>query len=172
MLARDSLNSRICDTIKNINFIKKEWFKIGILLIASVFVFQNKSFFGHTIPATTVADKSACAEKAAAEFNSRKGSPEGIDAQSFVYENHLNTSQGKCFYFDTFMGKGTDPNSIILMHGLLNEYDNSVVATYFRVIDTSSSKVTSESCTIPNNSKCTLKEFDNFVDAEMERAKP
>ena len=139
------------------------WIVVGIIILVAIFYFAGKNYNAQTqstINNTT--DKSqACAGSSKDLYNSLVNKYISQNNKGDVgYENHFNTTLGKCFMLETWRGTGL--NLGITEYRIWDVFDNTKLAEV-------------ESISGPNYNFCSIngvldctQQFSDFVNTRME----
>jgi hypothetical protein len=122
-----------------------------------------------TAPSSNADESRACAQQALSAVNTLKAewNSNGVPgADTLSYENHYNSTQGKCFLLTYDVG--TYNGNYVTTRNLTDAYDNTTIASYYlESTETNPSTNVREECFI-NNVVCTIQQFRTFLNVEME----
>ncbi|MHB8651760.1 MAG: hypothetical protein ACYC8S_01355 [Minisyncoccota bacterium] len=160
------------------NFIKENWFKVGLLiiLVAVVFIYWNQTQKQKVVSVSpSITDSQAsCADEAKLELNSAQNNPVAYNANfnNFNESNHYNQNLNKCFVLISYKDvAGTQINAIEYLTevNLSNApWDNWTVADCDRTINTPDTTMCFTKGSDHIAKDVSYKEFEAFVNQKME----
>ncbi|MHB8652148.1 MAG: hypothetical protein ACYC8S_03365 [Minisyncoccota bacterium] len=172
------------------NFIKKDWFRMSIVVILLTIVLSAIYYLFFFIPAqqnskiytSDIAPQAKCATQAEIALNSFKKDYSGLQYGSFGQENHYNQKMNKCFvlisYSPVYPPNTTfNPNTPFTQptnyENLVDAYENTDLAhcSIFGNDPVPMFETVHQVCWTIDNGK-TFQDYKNFVLPRMEMPDP
>jgi len=145
------------------NFIKKNWFKLGILSILLLLVLLGVyCFASSTSRYNKISLQENCSKKADEIFTEFKKNNEAkviFTGDNYTYSNHYNEKLNKCF---VLLERDSEYDADI---SLYNAYENIKIGEYIEVRPSGDAAI----CFVDNNRECkNYEEFSNLIKKYME----